>query len=515
MNARDLLPGDAELLADDGGGAARASWLATIGLSVAAAGWCAFLTRRGMAVSPDSGAYLAGAASLCRDFSYRGMDGMPITNWPPGYPMLLAALSCGGLPALEAARLVNVFAGAATIAIAHRWLWLATRSTPLVLAGSGSIALSVPFVLTARFVWSEQLFTAVALLGLWLLASGRTAFTSRLALVPLAAAPLVRIAGLPLTLLAPLGFFRSRAGGLRRRMAVGLLTWALALLPIALFMVRNVSLGLPALGLRGASGREPVDVLVRSARTLASWFLPWRVAEHPLGAGIFVAALVAGSIWWRRDRAEHERSAAAGIAALTVFLYVAFVVAASILGGADPPDHRIMAPVVVPAMVWVCGTVVADGRWLGSKGDSQLAAIGLSIGLTLLSAARAAEAIRTPPDLAYNSDEWRNSETAAWVAANRTSDLTFSTRPVVLFLHHGIRSFEGPRRHPFHMPQTPVGDLEVIDRALAHGERPRLVRFVRGLPGEAFTKPELEARYRLDLLFAGADGEVLAIVGHR
>ena len=70
--------------------------LLRVGVFALGVAWCLILTRDGMAVSPDSGNYLAGAQSLCEDFRYLGTDGQPITYWPPGYAAAPAVFHCSG-----------------------------------------------------------------------------------------------------------------------------------------------------------------------------------------------------------------------------------------------------------------------------------------------------------------------------------------------------------------------------------------------------------------------------------
>jgi hypothetical protein len=75
---------------------AGAPLVVAIVVAVSSALLVAAATRHGGAVSPDSATYASGAQNLAHGAGYLDFQGQPITDWPPGFSVLLAAAHLTG-----------------------------------------------------------------------------------------------------------------------------------------------------------------------------------------------------------------------------------------------------------------------------------------------------------------------------------------------------------------------------------------------------------------------------------
>ncbi|MGB6838278.1 MAG: glycosyltransferase family 39 protein [Dehalococcoidia bacterium] len=114
----------------------------------------------------DSVFYHNMGAMLARGEGYNNpWSGLPTAAWPPGYPFFLAGLYSLFEPNLLAAKLANVFLGAATCALLYLLgLHLFDRWSARL--GAALLAVFPGQVVFASLIWAETLFTFVFLLGL-------------------------------------------------------------------------------------------------------------------------------------------------------------------------------------------------------------------------------------------------------------------------------------------------------------------------------------------------------------
>ena len=477
--------------------------------------WCLFLTRGGMAVTPDSGSYLAGAESLRSGLGYRGMDGLPSVNWPPGYAAVLAAISLAGFDLFTAARVVNAAALGFITVLVFRWVRWAAGVTLLAWGACVACLSAAPIVLVVRYVWSEPLFIALGSAGIFELARWQGSRAPWSATALLAAGSIVRFAGAPFLCLPPLATLL----GLRRpfvhRIAAACGCALVGGTPILAFAVRNAAMGLAPLGVRGPSGRLFVDGLVDAARVSASWFLPWRLVLPDVGLAAVVVVAAGAMLSWIATETAPARRWAALVTAAASGVYTLAVVLSSVRSGSDAPDQRIMAPVFVLVLVMLCS--VAAGIWRRCSGRHVfrvLVPIAVSVMLALPVFRFAGEAT-AEYDLGYNAERWRTSEVAEWAAAHLRGQVVFSEHYTALFIHHRLTAFPGPRKHSFGMPTTPVPDLAIIQQSLDAGRCVFFVRFDDHLAHHNFSTEQLEDLYRVRSDKTFKDGRVLEVCGSR
>lgn len=300
------------------------------------------LTRNGIALSPDSYAYLNAAWGM------RLYGGIPadFTWWPPLYPLTLAPFAGDTTMLLNAAKWLN--AACYGLSTAITLYALKTR-----LSGAGIAALGVVFLLAPpfdfvhRYVWSEPLFVTLTAAWFALLLGGVRSWR-RVILLALVAAllGLQRYVGL---LFVPFGVFALllyRAHW--KRIAVYAV---IAFTPLALWMLRNVALGYPATGLdRGAAYTTITNSMIYMLTTVASW-LP-------------VLTLACAVGWRYRVELPSRFVVVAGYYAVG---HALFIVWSSASTSMDEPDNRLLAPAFVACVY----CAIAAGDYLRRKRIAQ------------------------------------------------------------------------------------------------------------------------------------------------
>ncbi|MBO2011697.1 hypothetical protein [Hymenobacter negativus] len=111
-----------------------------------------YATMPGLAGTSDSRLYLHAAQTLRDTGQLLNPDGTPYRYWPPLYPVLLRY--CGSLAG------IRVLHGSCLLGSLMLWSWLGRQLLPTgrALVLPVLLALSTPWLLVSKFVWSESLF---------------------------------------------------------------------------------------------------------------------------------------------------------------------------------------------------------------------------------------------------------------------------------------------------------------------------------------------------------------------
>ena len=270
----------------------------------------------GMALPWDTVAYISVARSLLEGAGLTRFDGHPLTNFPPFYPILLAAASFGVFdPYATAAPLNAVLFGLTAFAGGH-YLRRRLRYPALALGGALALALSLPMARIASAGLSEPLFILLAMLALIqtdrLLREGQGSALLGAALFT-ALAWLTRYTGVALVgVIALLLAIQPQIGLKRKALRIGVYL-ALAAAPAALWMARNyVQYGIIT-GYRGHPARPLPEVLDQVLVVLTEWAFPappWGFFEYnsPWLIGVLLLAATAGAAYdgfrvWRKKPA--------------------------------------------------------------------------------------------------------------------------------------------------------------------------------------------------------------------
>lgn len=147
----------------------HAAWLAAI-VALGFAFRLAWVLFSDWQPLPDDDAYRYdfAARALVDGQGYVHLNGAPTAFWPPGYPLLLAAIYAITDHSLFAAQLFNVLLGPATAVVVYA-IGRRTVGATAGLIGAGIVAFFPSLIFFTAVTLSETAFTFLALLGVYLL----------------------------------------------------------------------------------------------------------------------------------------------------------------------------------------------------------------------------------------------------------------------------------------------------------------------------------------------------------
>ena len=332
--------------------------------AVAALGAGLVLAREatyGVGLHFDSAWYLTAARNLLEGDGFVQAGGVRYENWPPLYPLLLAAAAFGAFDPYEVAGPLNAAAFGLTAFVAGRYLRQRLASRALAAWGSLAVALSAPLADAAGLALSEAPFVLFSTLALTqadrgLAGGGRAAWRRAAAFAALAC--LTRYAGVAVVAAVLLLLAARRDAPIAERARRGAAFAAIALAPLALWTLRNLlATGRPA-GVRYPN-REPLsDISGAVLGVLGEWALPGVAlgGARPLAAaGAGLALLAAGAaLGWllaRPARAAWDgRDGFCLFAAFALFSLLA-VVAVAATSMVSIHTERYYLPLYVPLLV--------------------------------------------------------------------------------------------------------------------------------------------------------------------
>jgi hypothetical protein len=347
----------------------------------------AFATRHGIGVGgPDSAAYLAIASNMLhgRGVSmpftiptapYRPVEAVrlvghvPVTHFPPLYPIALWLIAAPGVPLATGARLLNVaLAGISAALLAE----LTRRCTGSLAVGfcAGVLMFFAPvqhnpigftynWLALHSLVLSEPLFVAFVMLTLLVLLRAIAAPTVRnvsLAAGFAALATLIRFAGVSLIVAGAVAVLLFAGDSWKRRRRLTLLFIAVAAVPVMLW-----ALWIAAKPGGGGARAVGVHTLPFGSifTVMEAWFMPlaWPAPlRHALGfalVGIVVAAVL------KCRNADRPTMQVLIVLSVFVTIYAATIVATrDFLDISTPIDARLLIPAQPIAYVVVITAVM-------------------------------------------------------------------------------------------------------------------------------------------------------------
>jgi hypothetical protein len=352
-------------------------------------GLCAVLVivlstwRYGASNGQDTVMYVSAARSLLAGKGYQYYFGEPYTQWPPLYPLLLAAPGLTGIDPLSAAGLVNGVAFGLIVFLSGQLFLRCTGSAVLAVAGALSVLASRTLIELSVAGNSEPVFAALAILfAIGIARFLRRGSPSSLLWISVVAALacLQRYAGVSLILAGVLLIALNASGAsLLRRLKYITIFGVVSLTPVAMWCVRNHRIASRPVGghqFRSTSVGGVVDSLHSAAETMAAWLVPWKSADTASAGRLGLAVVLIGVlIVWSRltrqeqtrsgnDRAEEEtRQLRIWTIAVIGTVYFAFVtVCGAVLGWL--PEQRHMMPVYAFFMALIVTAIDGAGRLL-------------------------------------------------------------------------------------------------------------------------------------------------------
>jgi len=398
----------------------------------------------GPGLDPDAASYLGAGESLAHgtgltipmsDWSDSDPTS-PLSHFPPGFPIGIAATVDLGLSPTQGARAIETVAFALTVAIVTYTVGVTVGTLAGALIGL-ALMLARPIVLVHLSVLSEPLFLSVLAVTL----VGMTRRWHPLAVGTAAAtAALVRYAGVAAVAAAVL-WQLVEPGPARRRITRALLAGLPALVIQGAWVVHtrvtSGATGIRQFGIYGNLG----EAFVQGGKTLAAWLIPTTDPPTPVQLWLAVAAaliiaLVVSVATRQAFRARDESWRALAALALTIACYVGVLVASRLTADANIPfDERILSPFIVLAMT---GVAIAVGRaWRGwgllLRGSLAVLFAAWMITSSLASYDEASWATSYGSDFA--GEDWRGSALLQWVRTKGASTPVYSNWPEAIYFH--------------------------------------------------------------------------------
>jgi hypothetical protein len=431
-------------------------------------GLCVFwASPHGPGVTPDTVDYFAAAESFAASGAFQTWSGSPLTNFPPGYPILLAG-GCSLLPdMLQSARWVCTLSFAANTYLTGLATFYATNKNIWAGLCAALLFVTFPQVLMLHLsAMSEGPFITFCLLSTVLLcryaASAQVGFLLASA-VFLGAAAAIRYAGVALFIPAAAVLLRSNRRFSRQEFANWIAFILIGASPLVLILSRNLLYGGSATNRQLAFHPPPFSELWSLIYSLRMMFLPSFSFRIPAGAKFFGLLLACGVLGGLTVALIAHRKRAAeplGIAmsfrlwnVVFVVAYLLFLLAVSTIVEADLTfDCRILLPLApsLTMLAVVAGSAaqdVAGRRW--SMGALLLLATGL-VSTNAICGAR--DLLRARRDgLGYNSEKWLTSEAVQFAeTSRRVRRRVYSNAPEALWFAGHFESLALPLRFNVH-----------------------------------------------------------------
>jgi hypothetical protein len=489
---------------------------AAAGLSVCGAIVVLLATHWGIGTSVDSIAYLQGARALAA-----GTGEPALVQHAPLYSFLLAGGAALGLDPMDGARWLNAFTLGANIYLVGFLIRGAVTNAPwLSVLGSALMLVLSPMLVVHVTALSEPVFLTCILVAFWLLSryldepsTGR--LLSAAAVMSLAL--LARYAGAAAVLTGAIGILAMAPRPLPARIRSGIVFCAVAVLPMAAWMVRNMLVASTVTGRELAFHPFDRGHVWQALYTMSGWLLIPPSAPNIIRFAVWLGlAGLVSVVAVRAVRAATPVPTLVRVLALFIVTYGAFLIASiSFLDANTPLDDRILLPVLAIALV--LGAYVLDSWWPSLRRAPLLAGAVMTIVLLLVAGhgVKAAEvAVRGyERGWGFTSADWRQSPTLARLAELDPDVPVYSNAPEIVYLH-ARRDARGLPRTRFLMNQQPNQAFGAEMEAVAETVRAScgVVAYLRNLsqqsmPGEA----ETGERLSLDLLAETPDGVIWGV----
>jgi hypothetical protein len=407
----------------------RVHWDAMLA-SVAGCLFLYYFTRHsGIGVSPDSVNYLSAANNIRDHFSFTDFNGMPLVDFPLGYPVFLAMASFAfKQPAIQIVPLLNCFLFSAVILLSSVIINGYQKTSPLYKTLFLAIVACSPCLLEVySMVWSETLFLFLILL---FMVAMRNYFKTHsiLSLVwvsfVVAMAVVTRYAGI--SLLVTGGFLilfdaeLGRAKKIKHILLFGILGSSL----VAINLVRNKYAAGHITGVREKALRSLIDNFHQIGATIADWLPFVRGHEQPATLAFMVVLLFGIILLINRTIQQPFFQSYETIVTCFFVLYAFFILGIATISRFENLSGRLLSPMYIPLLL-------VGSSWVISylQNSIRLKRSMLLILVLILYAgfqynhyqlnADAWEGIKDAGIPGYTEDSWTQSPAVAFIKKNK------------------------------------------------------------------------------------------------
>jgi hypothetical protein len=476
---------------------------------------------QGPGISPDSALYLSVARNVSEGVGFVGYGDQPLVSFPPGIPIVLAAVdvvfSAG---AVTAARVVNAVSFGLVVLVSWLILRRLVSSAALRIAALLLLATAAVLYRSSTFVLSEPLFILVVLGAL--LALDEAVHRPRswgwvvAAAVGATAAFFVRYAGLmliPLGCVALLAAGRTELPTAQRGLRAGAFTLLVGA-AITAWIWRNVSLSSDALGERDPAQASLGETVREAGRALSRLAAPF-VFAAPIRGGLVL--IVAGLLVWSLARLRSQATwtgrpllwLLGGFAGLHLFV----LLLAAWTTEMEWTDDRLLAPVFVPGVI--AYVAIVDAAVVCGNPGCRRTLLPVAVGVLLLwSCALAWDSVDWIRQLSsrgagYTTARWQQSDLARTAKRIALPKVVYSNAPDALSYLTGL----GARCWPDELATAPCPGVPTTRGELQKRMGTRKTALIWFSPDHASrrTSPRLQGGARILRKLDANDGRLYVI----
>jgi hypothetical protein len=329
-----------------------------------------FSSPWGIGVGYDSIFYLSAAENLLSGSGLSRLDGfgniIPLTHFPPLYPLLLAALSF--ILRMDMVSVSGLLSAISFGCLVFLTGWLVYSTTKNSIPGilSAMIVLSSPVLLDLQFLaMTESIFLVFLLSMFWFLNKffdEEKTWQLICASILAGFAYLTRYVGLSAVICAAFAVVVFSPGSRREKIYRSLLTFVVGLIPIVLWYLRNWLVAGTITNRNLIFHPPDRNQLMKGLDTINLWFLPFRVSPSLRFTVtiILTVSIILGFVWLllrkRGDEAGwlERKSSVQYIFLLSSFIIIylsMLIVSLTFFDASTRLNDRILSPVYLIGMI--------------------------------------------------------------------------------------------------------------------------------------------------------------------
>lgn len=433
-------------------------------------------SKYGPGVTHDSVAYIYAADSLSHGNGYEYFGYVsPFIQWPPLFPTLLAGTDLLGINAVDASRFINALGFAAIIFLCGKWFFERLKNPLVALLGTLAVLFAPPLLSMSINVWTETLF--VLFFVAFLITFDKYIRTDRKrwlvwASVFTALACLERYMGVTIVAIACLALLLQKKSFKTR--VINIFTFGLiSCVPTLIWVIRNYIESSTLVGVRPPALVTLAHNIKLTAKTLASWVLPYNNLGDVLpSAGqklvlvlsiltvVAIAVLIVVAVCFvfkknGRDGLIKSTINKRTILVLTGFIiiYTIYMIISATKVAFDPIGDRYMIPVYIPLIllaILLIDNAISIFKSIGTRKLIPVAMVLLTAVWLLYPALRTAEVVKMTTEYGtggYASTEWKNNNLIKYLRGSAPDGAVFTNDAAAVNTAGGIDAKYTPRKN--------------------------------------------------------------------
>ena len=500
------------------------SFCIAIAVSVAL-GVCALAiaTHWGIGIYPDSIVYIGTARTILNGDGVRFLNDVgeiaPVTQYPPLYPLMIAAFGAFGVDPLDGARWISIlfYAGNALLA-AFIVCRVASSYTASWLACFLSLS-AFPMVYIHSQALTEPVFIFLVLLGfLWLVEflGGSPAWRLYGASLIIGLSCLVRYVGIAFLLTGGAAILCLSASRWTQRLSAALKFMILGSLPLAVWVLRNFFTAGNAVNRTFGIHPPGLYELLPALDTAGYWLLPIAVVENTPWLARSVIVILFLSVAWLAVRKKYFTSRHLQALVFCLAGYGLFLLVSMSLN--DQPLFFDTLTLALPYLAAMILTLSVMTDWLRAARPEQRSApwFAFDLAMIVLLAVQTINGVAWLKQsyvdgIGFATEQWRASELIGFVKNSRPPLLIFSNAPDFIVTLTGRPAALIPQKaNPNnHRPNDRYG--AEIDAMREQLKKPNAVVLYFNDENRLWYLPtasELETKLPLEVIKPASDGKI-------